>query len=161
MSKAVETRIEELAAPIVSNAELYLEGVTVTSGKNPLVRVTLDLPEGPGAVDAEKLQKVTREISAALDEADPIEGAYTLEVSTPGAERALETPRHFSRSIGRLVEIKTSKGERIKGHVLSVSDEAVKVEVAGKKGKPGTEVTVELAKITKARSRIDFGSLGR
>lgn len=161
MSPAIQSRIEALVAPKVIDADLFLEKVTVTAGKAPLVRVTVDLPEGEGAVDADKLQALTREISATLDEADPIEGAYTLEVSTPGAERALETPRHFSRAIGHLVEIKTEGGERIKGYVRAATDHDVTVEVAGKKKQPGYEVSVELGKISKAHSRIDFGSIGK
>ena len=43
MSKAIEARIEALVAPIVSCADLFLESVTVTRGKEPLVRVTVDL----------------------------------------------------------------------------------------------------------------------
>ena len=44
-------------------------------------------------------------MSAALDEADPVKGRYTLEVSTPGAERELSTPRHFRRAVGHDVEL--------------------------------------------------------
>ena len=44
-------------------------------------------------------------MSAAVDEADPVKGRYTLEVSTPGAERALSTPRHFRRAVGHDVEL--------------------------------------------------------
>ncbi len=161
MSKAIEARIETLVAPIVSRADLFLESVTVTRGKEPLVRVTVDLKEGAGSVDADDVLQVSREISAAMDEADPIESAYTLEVSTPGAERKLETPRHFSRCIGHLVEIKTQDGERLKGRVVSSDDQSVTLSIAGKKVKPEREEAVALDKITKAHSRVDFGSLGK
>lgn len=161
MSKAVETRIKNLVAPLVEAADLFLESVTVTGGREPLVRVTVDLYEGEGAVDADQLQELTRQISTALDEEDPIENAYRLEVSTPGAERQLTTPRHFSRTVGRLVEIKTKTGERVRGHVVSSDDQTVTVTVAGKKGKPGNDVVVELDNISKARSRVDFGSIGK
>lgn len=160
MKKAIETRIENLVRPLVESAGLFLEAITVTSGREPLVRVTVDLPMGEGAVDADDLQKLTREISTALDEDDPIENAYRLEVSTPGAERELKTPRHFGRNIGRLVEIKTTEGKRIKGHITEATDDAVSVEITGKKGTSPKVVSVELGKIAKARSRVDFGSIG-
>ncbi|MDO5048919.1 MAG: ribosome maturation factor RimP [Actinomycetaceae bacterium] len=161
MSKAVEARIQELVAPIVKSADLFLESVTVTTGRDPLVRVTVDLYEGEGAVDADNLQELTRQISTALDEADPIENAYMLEVSTPGAERQLTTPRHFSRTTGHLVEIKTKTGERIKGRVISSDENSVTVEVTGKKGKPSEELAIPLDNISKARSRVDFGAIGK
>lgn len=161
MSKAVETRIKNLVSPIVESADLFLESVTVTGGREPLVRVTVDLFEGEGAVGSDQLQDLTRQISTALDEDDPIENAYRLEVSTPGAERELTTARHFSRNVGRLVEIKTKTGDRVRGHVVSSDDQTVTVKVAGKKGKPGDEVVIELDNISKARSRVDFGSIGK
>lgn len=160
MKKAVETRIENLVRPLVESADLFLEGVTVTGGREPLVRVTVDVPEGEGAVGADDLQKVTREISAALDEEDPIENAYRLEVSTPGAERKLTTPRHFRRNVGHLVEIKTKQGKRVKGRIKEATEDSVSVEITAKKGTSPKVVSIELDKIAKARSRVDFGSIG-
>ena len=69
------------------------------------LRDAIDLPDGPGELGLDALTEVSRAVSAALDEADPVKGRYTLEVSTPGAERELSTPRHFRRAVGHDVEL--------------------------------------------------------
>ncbi len=50
-----------------------------------------------GGVGLDELGEATRDVSAALDELDPMPGRYTLSVSSPGLERRLRTPAHFAR----------------------------------------------------------------
>ena len=106
MADAIARRLIELLTPVVEGAGAFLEGIRTTrAGKYSTVRVLVDLPDGPGELDLDVLTEVSRVVSAALDEADPIKGQYTLEVSTPGAERELSTPRHFRRAVGHDVEL--------------------------------------------------------
>ena len=106
MADAIARRLTELLTPVVEGAGAFLEGIKTTrAGKYSTVRVLVDLPDGPGELGLDALTEVSRAVSAALDEADPVKGRYTLEVSTPGAERALSTPRHFRRAVGHDVEL--------------------------------------------------------
>lgn len=106
MADALARSLTELLAPVVEDAGAFLEGVETTrAGRYSTVRVLVDLPDGPGDLDLDALSEVSRAVSAAVDEADPVKGRYTLEVSTPGAERALSTPRHFRRAVGNDVEL--------------------------------------------------------
>ncbi|PZU30370.1 MAG: ribosome maturation factor [Actinomyces sp.] len=106
MADALARSLTELLAPVVEDAGAFLEGVETTrAGRYSTVRVLVDLPDGPGDLDLDALSEVSRAVSAAVDEADPVKGRYTLEVSTPGAERALSTPRHFRRAVGHDVEL--------------------------------------------------------
>ena len=106
MADALARSLTELLAPVVEDAGAFLEGVETTrAGRYSTVRVLVDLPDGPGDLDLDALTEVSRAVSAALDEADPVKGRYTLEVSTPGAERELSTPRHFRRAVGHDVEL--------------------------------------------------------
>ena len=106
MADALARSLTELLAPVVEDAGAFLEGVETTrAGRYSTVRVLVDLPDGPGDLDFDALSEVSRAVSAAVDEADPVKGRYTLEVSTPGAERALSTPRHFRRAVGHDVEL--------------------------------------------------------
>ena len=52
----------------------------------------------------------TKDVSAALDEIDPIPGRYTLSVSSPGLERRLRTPAHFARAVGEKVTVRVNAG---------------------------------------------------
>ena len=93
MADALAHRLTELLTPVVEGKGLHLEGVRTTrAGRYSVVRVLVDLPDGPGDLDLDALGPVTAAVSAALDQADPVRGRYTLEVSTPGAERPLTTP---------------------------------------------------------------------
>lgn len=106
MADALARSLTELLTPVVEDAGAFLEGVETTrAGRYSTVRVLVDLPDGPGDLDLDALTTVSRAVSAAVDEADPVRGQYTLEVSTPGAERELSTPRHFRRAVGRDVEL--------------------------------------------------------
>jgi len=91
---ALARSLTDLLAPVVADTGLHLEGVETTrAGKYSVVRVFVDLADGPGDLDLDALGPVTAAVSQALDEADPVKGQYTLEVSTPGAERELSTLR--------------------------------------------------------------------
>ena len=67
------------------------------------LEITIDSEEGISITDCEK---VHRAIDPILDEADPIEGSYRLEVSSPGIERELRTDAHLEASIGLVAELK-------------------------------------------------------
>ena len=86
-AKVAEQITNELQS-IIAESGLYLESVKIgRGGTRTVVKVVVDLPEGPGGVDSDSLTDVSRAISKRLDDVDLVEGAYTLEVSTPGAER--------------------------------------------------------------------------
>lgn len=115
----VTDRVKDLVLPILSTHEVDLYDVDV---QGPLVRVVVDRS---GGVDLEVLSAVTRAVSRALDDADPIGYRYTLEVTSPGLERQLRTPEQFARAVGEVVKVKTKadvEGERRVEGVLSAAD---------------------------------------
>lgn len=125
-------RLRALLGPVIAAHGLYLEDVAVlASGRRRLVRVTVDLPDGPGGVGSDALTEVSRAVSDALDEADVLVGAYLLEVSTPGTDRPLREPRHYRRALGRIVRVRTRSGERVVGRVVDADDGAVTLDVDG------------------------------
>lgn len=152
----VAAQVEQLVAPIVAQAGLYLEGVAFRrAGKYSTLTVTVDIAAGPGAVDSQQLEDLSREISAALDAADPISGAYTLEVSTPGAERRLETERHYSRAIGYLAQFVLRDGTALTARVTALEPgRGITVTTYGEKNKQLVATgmrELEFAQIAKAR----------
>src|SRR5690606_30940547 len=127
-SSDVSDRLRAVLEPVVAQSSLFLEDVAASSaGRRSVVRVVVDLPDGPGGVDSELLADVSRAISAALDDVDVLPGAYTLEVTTPGIDRPLTEPRHFRRATGRLVELRTASGLR-RGRIVDVDDDGVELE---------------------------------
>ncbi len=132
MSSDPAPRLRGLLEGVVADAGLLLEDVGVLSaGRRRLVRVTVDLPDGPGGVGSDALSEVSRAVSAALDDADILAGSYLLEVSTPGTDRPLTSPRHYRRAVGRLVRVRTSTGERVRGRLAEADTEGVAIDLGG------------------------------
>ena len=96
--------VSRLAAPAVEAAGCELWDVEyVREAGSWFLRLYIDKPGGVDILDCET---VSRTVSDLLDEADPIEGSYTFEVSSAGADRALKKPEHFSACMGQEVEVK-------------------------------------------------------
>ena len=102
--KNVATVVEELLRPTVEEMGYMLWDVSYAKiGTEYHLEITIDSEEGISITDCER---VHRAIDPILDEADPIEGAYRLEVSSPGIERELRTDAHLDACIGVVVELR-------------------------------------------------------
>jgi len=104
MKKSVKETVREAIAPTVSELGYRIWDITYTKiGADYHLEITIDSEDGIGIEDCEK---VHRAIDPILDECDPIEDFYYLEVSSPGIERELRTDEHFAAMIGAKVEAK-------------------------------------------------------
>lgn len=136
---ALPSHVQELADRVASGhgvevLELDLRG----QGRGRVLSVVLDAEE---PVEADVVELVTKDLSRALDQADPVAGSYTLEVSTPGLSRPLRTRRDFRRQRGHEVSIvrggspdadQDGSGETsVQGEVVDADDEAVTLDVDG------------------------------
>ena len=102
-----ESKTEQLLTPIAEKYGVEIYDVEyVKEGKDWYLRAYIDKPEGVSINDCES---VSRALSEALDVEDYIPDAYILEVSSPGLGRTLKKDRHFEKSLGAEVEVKTYK----------------------------------------------------
>lgn len=100
-------RVWELAAPLVRDEGLEIVDIEFRyegSRGGRVLRLYLDKEGGPNVDD---LGRVSRQLSDLLDAHDIVEGAYVLEVSSPGINRPLKKPEHFMRFIGKRVRVRT------------------------------------------------------
>ncbi|QHO91258.1 ribosome maturation factor [Actinomyces sp. 432] len=149
--RSQEPGLRQLLAPIVEQSGLFLEDVRLArAGKYTTLRVVVDLADGPGDLDLETLGEVTQSISDAVDAADPVAGQYTLEVTTPGAERELHTPRHFRRAVGHSAVITTAEEQTLQGEVTAADADTVTLSV------DDSPRTIALADITAARMVVSM-----
>ncbi|WP_249288719.1 ribosome maturation factor RimP [Mobiluncus curtisii] len=110
--------IIQVVNPVVEAAGLYLEKIAVTGPKHQrVVAISLDLPDGVDNLGSAQLEDASRAIGAALDAADPLSGAYTLEISTLGAEHELTNLRLARRALGKDVEVRT--GGQVRAGILT------------------------------------------
>ena len=102
--KKITELTAELAAPAIAEQGCTLWDVEyVREAGEWFLRVYIDKEGGVSINDCEA---VSRPLSDKLDEVDPIEGSYTFEVSSAGADRALKKPEHFEQMLGRQVEVR-------------------------------------------------------
>lgn len=126
-------RVRQAVEPAVTAAGLHLEDVQVApAGRRTVVRVVVDLDaDAVGSLDLDTVGEVSRDISAALDAADPVRGEYVLEVSTPGTDRPLTELRHFRRARTRLVRLAMRDGSTLTGRLVEAEADGFVLEPAG------------------------------
>jgi ribosome maturation factor RimP len=143
----LRNQLGELLGPVVAGLgyELWEIECAPRAGGG-LLRLYIDSPDGISLDDCEK---VSRAVSAVLDEADPIPNEYTLEVSSPGMDRVLRTQAHFARFAGERVKvemIQLIKGrKRFQGRLKQVGESEITLEM------DGSEVSLPIEDIHRAR----------
>ena len=104
MKKSIKDTVREAIAPTVCELGYSIWDITYGKvGADYHLEITIDKE---GGIDIDDCEKVHRAIDPILDEVDPIEGFYYLDVSSTGIERELRTPEHISACIGEKVEAK-------------------------------------------------------
>lgn len=140
--------LDLLSGPL-DDRGLDLEDVEVSSaGRRKLVRVLVDKD---GGVTLDDVADATTVISGVLDSTDALDEApYTLEVTSPGVDRPLASPRHWRRNVGRLVAVHLRDGQSCTGRILEVTDSDAAVDV------DGTSRRLAYADVAKARIEVEF-----
>ncbi|WP_079529881.1 ribosome maturation factor RimP [Halobacillus hunanensis] len=156
MSKNVTEIAEELVIPIAKDMNLELVDIEFKKeGKNWFLRVFLDKPEG---IDIEECGQVSEKLSEKLDEIDPIDMPYFLEVSSPGAERPLKTKEDFIKQTGKHIYVKLyepmENEKEFEGTLVQFEDDIATIEIRIKSRKKQLEVPFD--KIAKANLAVTF-----
>lgn len=159
--------VEELLSGFLGENGLELYDVSFAKeGRDWFLRVYIDFSEDREDEDGKRIyigteecEKVSRFLSEKLDEADPIEQNYFLEVSSPGMDRPLIKPEHYERYVGEEVEIRLYKAidgvKSIDGVLESFvrTEEGHEVKVTGHDGR---EWIFPLSAIAKANLAVIF-----
>jgi ribosome maturation factor RimP len=156
MSKKVTDIVEQLVTPILNEMKLELVDIEyVKEGSNWFLRLFIDSETG---IDIEECGIVSERLSEQLDELDPIQHNYFLEVSSPGAERPLKKEEDFKKAIGKQVHIKTYEpinGEKIfEGELTDFDGQIVLITIMIKTRKKQVEIPYN--KVAKARLAVTF-----
>lgn len=118
-----ETKIEKLIAPIIDDLGYEIVRTSLSGNTHKTLQIMIERKDLKDIV-VEDCAKVSRAISDILDEKDPIEGEYSLEVSSPGLDRPLTKPKHFERFAGYETRIETlaevEGRKRFIGKIISI-----------------------------------------
>lgn len=126
----LDRRIADLIGPTVSGMGFEMVRVRLMAGKRPTLQVMAERPDGRMEVD--DCADLSRALSALLDVEDPIEGEYTLEVSSPGIDRPLTRLGDFDRWTGWTAKLETDAlidgRKRFKGVLTGTEGAQVKLD---------------------------------
>ena len=124
MKKSIKETVRDAVSETITGLGYEIWDITYTKvGADYHLEITIDSPNG---INIEDCEKVHRAIDPILDECDPIEGFYYLDVSSPGVERELRTEQHISRSVGEKVRAKLfaqKDGKRVIVGILSAFED--------------------------------------
>ncbi len=153
MKKPIKETVRCAIEPTVTELGYRIWDVSYSKiGADYHLEITIDSDNGIGIEDCER---VHRAIDPILDECDPIEGFYYLEVSSPGIERELKCDMHIEASLGLAVEAKlfaAKDGKKsVLGELKSYSDGVLVIETAE------GEITLDKKEISKL-STVYFDS---
>ena len=148
MVSLVQKLIAELELIIDEFPELFLVDLIVkgVSGKQ-FVLVLIDSEVG---LSIEMCSLISRKLLSKIEEKSLIEGAFNLEVSSPGIDRPISLPRQFKKNIGRKLEIETLDGETFEGKLKKIEDQKIALYLRER-----VEI-IFLNKIKKAKVLISF-----
>ena len=147
-----EKRTEELLVPITEANGLEIYDIEyVKEASDFYLRIFIDKPEGVTIQDCEV---VSRAMSEVLDQEDFISDAYIFEVSSPGLGRVLKKEKHFLKSIGQEVELRTykpiEKQKEFVGILKSYVDDKITLEIQD------NEINFNKADVALVRLTLDF-----
>ena len=134
----IERRVAEIVRPLVEKMGFVLVRLRYGGGTRKTLQIMAERPDG--GMEVEDCAEISRAVSAALDVDDPLDGSYSLEVSSPGIDRPLTRLSDFEAFAGRSAKIQVLNpidGRiRFKGTVRGIAESRILLEP--------TQGTVEL-----------------
>lgn len=129
---AIDRRLAAIVGPVIEGMGFELVRLRLMGGKKPTLQIMAERADG--GIEVEDCAEISRQVSAVLDVEDPIEGEYTLEVSSPGIDRPLTRLKDFERWDGYEARLETAEmidgRRRFKGVLQGVEEDEVLIEIA-------------------------------
>jgi len=127
----IEERLAGIVRPVVEGMGYELVRLRFMGGEGRTLQVMVDRPAG--GIDINELAEISTALSAVLDVEDPIESAYTLEVSSPGLDRPLTRPKDFTIWAGFEARLETREPiegrRRFRGQLHGMEGNEVLIEI--------------------------------
>ena len=151
---AVEAKINVYINEALEGTSLFVVDFKLL----PKNRIVL-LLDGDNGIGIDEIAKISKHISHRMEEENVIEGAHTLEVSSPGVDHPLKFQRQYPQHIGRTLAVRLNDGKEMEGKLLSVNGDIITIDKQIKeKGKKARfeEQSLSLTDIKEAKIKIIF-----
>ncbi len=153
----VKEQIVGLLSTLLEDDKYFIVEVQVSPSKiRQKIRVLIDSDAG---ISIDECAEISRKLDDLIEAQELIPHAYTLEVSSPGVDYPLATPRQFRKNIGRTLRVILKDGIEKKGTLVSAAEEGfVLLEEVKKKKKDqiSAELNFDYSEIAKAEVQIKF-----
>jgi len=151
----IPREFKSVIEPVVEDHGLELVDIERAGGKNAiLLRITVDTPALDGRVNIERCAELSREVGTLIEASGIIEGAYRLEVSSPGLDRKLSREKDFAAACGSSLLLETRMPldgrKRFQGVLKEVREGAILLELEGR------EVSIPFSEVRKANKLYEF-----
>jgi len=156
LSALEKEHIVQIASGVIESLEredMFLVDVIFRKGRQSLVHVLVDTDSG---VKLAECVSISRKMSALLEEDPIMQFPYTLEVSSPGLDRPLDSPRQYLKNIGRELIVQTIEGEPVTGVLDSVNVSGIVLKVSIPKKKETSLQAVSFDMIKESKVKISF-----
>jgi len=151
----IEKRVKELVEEkIADRPELFIVDIKMHSNGKLIILV-----DGDNGIGIDDCVAISRHVGFHLEEENVVDTAYTLEVSSPGVDWPLSSPRQYAKNIGRTLGIKMADGTKREGRLSGITEDAIIIEEKTKeKGKLAkmAESVIPLNQITETKVLISF-----
>ena len=144
----LEATVRDAVALVVDAAGVDLIDVEIKGPPNR--RVVRVIADADGGLDIDRIAELSRDVSNVLDDADIVNGSWTLEVSSPGVDRPLTTDRDFARQVGRDVRLALPEGDDVVGTLRAVTEGVLVLDV------DGTEMNVAITDVDHGRVELPW-----
>ncbi|WP_413717855.1 ribosome maturation factor RimP [Silicimonas sp. MF1-12-2] len=128
---SIDRRLAEIITPVIEDMGFELVRVRLMGGQTKTLQIMADRPEG--GIEVDDCADISTAVSATLDVEDPLEDAYTLEVSSPGIDRPLTRLKDFATWEGYVARLETEEmidgRKRFKGILMGVEGDEVLIEI--------------------------------
>ena len=151
---AVEAKIKTFIDEALEGTTIFIVDYKLLQ-KNKIVL----LLDGDNGIGIDEVAKVSKHISHRMEEENGIEGAHTLEVSSPGVDYPLKFQRQYPQHIGRTLAVRMNDGKELEGKLLAINGDIINVNLEIKeKGKKARyeEQSISLTDIKEAKIKIIF-----
>jgi ribosome maturation factor RimP len=158
---ALKEQIESFLEPHLEGGKFFIVDIQVKpSRSSQKVMILLDSDEG---ITIQECADISRALGNDLEEANVIDIAYTLEVSSPGLDQPLRLTRQYRKNIGRVLKVTLNTGEILTGTLQEVKDESIVLQLPAPKKKaktpseePNLQPEISLDAISKALVQVSF-----
>ncbi|MHB8718156.1 MAG: ribosome maturation factor RimP [Candidatus Dormibacteria bacterium] len=128
MNTVTPETLRQLVLPSLRHLGLDLVDLQWRPGRSSVLRLVVDRPAG---VTLDDCEQASHAAGAVLDAYDPIASRYQLEVSSPGAERPVQSPAEWAAAVGRRLNVRLRSGEAetvVEGRLVALDEETVEIE---------------------------------